>query len=415
MAEIIEMPKLSDTMIEGVVVAWHKNIGDTVESGELLAEIETDKATMELESFFDGVLLHREVEEEGSVPVGQLLAIIGDKGEDVKAMLADRKAAAVGASSEAAAPAAEVAAPVAEVTSAAVSHSVPATSDNGDGRVKASPLAKAMAKERGIALTSVTGSGPEGRIVKRDVEDFKESARPAASAPVSMGSGESFEDQPLSQMRKTIARRLTESKNSAPHFYLTMEIDMANIWEARKAMNEMSPVKLSFNDLIIKAVAMALRQHPNVNSSWLGDAIRTNHHINVGMAVAVDNGLIVPVIRHADNSSLSQIATESRRLAGLAREGKLQPDDYTGSTFTISNLGMFGIEQFTAIINAPDACILAIGAIKDVPVVKDGEIVPGKTMHVTMSCDHRVVDGAIGAAFLVTFKQLLEDPLRMMI
>jgi pyruvate dehydrogenase E2 component (dihydrolipoamide acetyltransferase) len=414
MAEILEMPKLSDTMVEGVVVAWHKNIGDTVETGELLAEIETDKATMELESFFDGVLLHREVEENGVVPVGQLLCVIGEKGEDVKAILANRKTAKVGASAETAAPPAEEeSAPVAETSSAAASSAAPATSDNGNGRVKASPLAKAMAKDKGISLDAVTGSGPEGRIIKRDVEDFKESAKPAAASTVSGTEG--YDDQPLSQMRKTIARRLTESKNAAPHFYLTMEIDMSNSWEGRKALNETSPVKLSFNDLIIKAVAMALRQHPGVNSSWMGDAIRHNHHINVGMAVAVDKGLIVPVIRHADNRSLSQISAEARRLAELARDGKLQPEDYTGSTFTISNLGMFGIEQFTAIINAPDACILAVGAIRDVPVVKNGAVVPGKTMHVTMSCDHRVVDGAVGAAYLVTLKELLENPLRMMI
>ncbi|MEM6272434.1 MAG: pyruvate dehydrogenase complex dihydrolipoamide acetyltransferase [Bacteroidota bacterium] len=430
MAEIIEMPKLSDTMEEGVIVAWHKQIGDEVESGELLAEIETDKATMDLESFFDGVLLYREVEENGAVPVGKLLAIIGSKDDNVDALVAEYKASANGNGAETEVPAEEP--PAAEETAASPTAEVPAAAE--DGRIKASPLAKAMARERGIALGQITGTGPEGRIIKRDIEEFAPTTTapatpataPVAAPPVPepldlpttrvVASGtESFDDIRVTQMRKAIARRLVDSKNNAPHFYLTMAIDMDEVWTARKAMNELSPVKLSFNDIIIKAVAMALRQHPECNSHWMGDQIRVNHHIHIGMAVAVDGGLIVPVIRHADNLSLSQIATESRRLAGLAREGKLAPEEYTGGTFSVSNLGMFGIEEFTAVINPPEAGIIAIGAIREEPVVKNGEIVPGRTMRVTMSCDHKVIDGAVGAAFLKTLKELLENPLRMMI
>ncbi|MCL4114076.1 UNVERIFIED_CONTAM: hypothetical protein GTU68_014989 [Idotea baltica] len=401
------MPKLSDTMVEGVIVAWHKKIGDTVESGELLAEIETDKATMELESFYDGTLLYLEVEEDGSVVVGKLLAIIGDSDEDVDAIVKEYQA------NQKPAVAAPVAAPAAVSTPAAAPAAV---ASDDDSRVKASPLAKAMAKERGIDLRTVTGTGPEGRVVKRDIEEYKPSAAaPAAmSAPLPVGE-ERFTEEPLSQMRKTIARRLGESKFSAPHFYLTMEIDMSKAVESRKGINEVAPSKISFNDMIIKATAMALRKNPKANSAWMGDRIRYNEHVHIGMAVAVDEGLMVPVIRFADSLSFSQISGEARRLAGLARDRKLQPADMTGNTFTISNLGMFGISEFTAIINSPDACILAVGAIRDVPVVKDGQIVPGKTMKVTLSCDHRVVDGAVGSAFLKTFKELLEDPVRMLI
>lgn len=427
MAEIIEMPKLSDTMVEGVIAAWHKNIGDPVNRGDLLAEVETDKATMEMESFVKGVLLHREVEVGGSVPIGQLLAIVGQPGEDVAALIAEFKAKKGGA---AAAPAAETKAeakaePQSEAkaeTKAEPKVEVPAgeqpvvAAEGTDGRIKASPLAKAMADARGIDLNRVQGSGPEGRVVKRDIEDYKESAAPAtaASRPVVVGK-ESFHTEPTSQMRKTIARRLTESKNGAPHFYLTMEINMDNVWAARKEINDVATTKISFNDIVIKAVAMALRKHPKVNSSWLGDSIRYNDHIHIGMAVAVDEGLLVPVIRFADSLSFSQISEEANRLAGMARNRKLQPSDWEGNTFTISNLGMFGIEEFTAIINSPDACILAVGAIRDVPVVKNGAVVPGKVMKVTLSCDHRVVDGAVGSAFLQTLRDFLESPLRMMI
>jgi pyruvate dehydrogenase E2 component (dihydrolipoamide acetyltransferase) len=416
MAEIIEMPKLSDTMVEGVIAAWHKNIGDAVNRGDLLAEVETDKATMEMESFVKGVLLHREVEAGGSVPVGQLLAIIGQPGEDVAALIAASKAKQGGA---AAAPA-PAAAPETKVEAAApvVESAAPVADSSADGRIKASPLAKAMAEARGIDLGRVQGSGPEGRVIKRDVEEYKESAAPASSIaaarPITVGK-ESSHTEPTSQMRKTIARRLTESKNGAPHFYLTMEINMDNVWAARKEINDVAATKISFNDIVIKAVAMAIRKHPKVNSSWLGDSIRYNDHIHIGMAVAVDEGLLVPVIRFADSLSFSQISSEANRLAGMARDRKLQPSDWEGNTFTISNLGMFGIEEFTAIINSPDACILAVGAIRDVPVVKNGAVVPGKTMKVTLSCDHRVVDGAVGSAFLQTLRDYLESPMRMMI
>lgn len=424
MAEIIEMPKLSDTMVEGVIVAWHKKVGEEVESGQLLAEIETDKATMELESFYDGTLLYVEVDENGSVPVGSLLAIIGDKDTDVDALVKEYKASkgsSNGSADEAAAE--EKEAPSEEESSSKETAPASAQASQGDstdsdGRLKASPLAKRIAEERGITLSRVQGSGPDGRIIKRDVENYKESTpnpdpKPYA-APLPVGE-ERYQDEKLSQMRKTIARRLSESKFTAPHFYLTMEIDMDRAVASREQMNEVSPVKISFNDIIVKAVAMALRQHPKVNSSWGGDYIRMKEHVHIGVAVAIDDGLIVPVVRFADSLSLSQISSETRRLAGLARDRKLQPSDWEGNTFTISNLGMFGIEEFTAIINQPDACILAVGAIRDVPVVKNGAVVPGKTMKVTMSCDHRVVDGAVGSAFLKTLKDFLEDPVRMLV
>lgn len=418
MAEIIEMPKLSDTMTDGVVAAWHKGIGDKVSNGELLAEIETDKATMELESFYDGVLLYRGVDENGSVPVGGLLAIVGAAGEDISGIVASFQnggKAAAKAEPQTAEKAAESAPAVAEAQAPIAETSAE------DGRLKASPLAKSMAKENGISLNQITGSGDGGRIIKRDVEEFiqKGGSQQAASAPAARVSGpvgqESYREVPVSQMRKTIARRLGESKNTAPHFYLTMEIDMGKAWDARVSINEVAPTKISFNDMVIKAVAAALRRHPDVNASWLGDKIRYNDHIHIGMAVAIEDGLIVPVIRFADSKSLSQISEESRNLAERARNRKLQPQDWEGNTFSISNLGMFGIEEFTAIINSPDACILAVGAIRDVPVVKNGQVVPGKTMKVTLSCDHRVVDGAVGSAFLKTLKEYLEDPVRMLV
>jgi pyruvate dehydrogenase E2 component (dihydrolipoamide acetyltransferase) len=424
MAEILEMPKLSDTMTEGVVAAWHKKVGEKVNAGELLAEIETDKATMELDSFWTGTLLWTAVGDKGSVVVGKLLAIIGKEGEDVKAILADYEAKKGGAKASVSASVSEeksagnngavVAAPVVEAPQTV------ALATSEDDRVKASPLAKSIAKAKGIDIGRVAGSGPEGRIVKKDVENYKESAAAASSGTGIPAMGlptgkEGFTEVPLSQMRKTIARRLTESKNGAPHFYLTMEIDMGSVWEARQAINETAPIKVSFNDIVIKACAMALRQHPGVNASWRGESIRYNQHIHIGMAVAVPDGLIVPVIRYADNLGFSQIAGEAKRLADMARNKKLQPSDWEGNTFSISNLGMYGIEEFTAIINPPDACILAVGAIRDVPVVKNGVVVPGKTMKVTLSCDHRVVDGAVGSAFLKTLKEYLEQPMRMLI
>ena len=423
MAEVVKMPKLSDTMTDGVVAAWHKKVGDTVKKGEILAEIETDKATMEFESFYNGTLLHIGIEKGQGAPVDAVLAVIGNKDEDVKAILAAFAAATP--KQEAAAPVQEVkkAEPVAEtkvepVKSVAVASPTPVAtpSANGDGRIKASPLAKKLAAEKGLDLSGVSGTGEHGRVVKRDVATW----HPGKSGALAFGNAvingkEGFTEEPVSQMRKTIARRLSESKFGAPHFYLTMEIDMDQAWKSREAINAISPVKVSFNDMVIRACASSLRHHPKVNSSWLGDRIRYNQHVHIGVAVAVDEGLLVPVVRFADQKSFEQIGTEVREYAKKAKDKKLQPADWEGNTFTISNLGMFGIEEFTAIINPPDACILAVGAIKEVPVVKNGQVVPGKIMKVTLSCDHRVVDGATGAAFLQTLKMMLENPVTMFI
>lgn len=422
MAEVIKMPRLSDTMTEGVIAAWHVKVGDTVGNGDLLAEVETDKATMDVESFFDGTVLYIGSGEGENIPVGDLMVIIGEKGEDISAAVAEAKAEASSAAPEAIAeeaPVAVAAAPAPAPVAVAEPVAVPQTSSNGDSRLKASPLAKAMAKDRGIDLSVVTGTGDHGRIIKKDIESFVPgTAAPAATAPVMIPTvvgEERFTEKPVSQMRKTIARRLSESKFSAPHFYLTMEINMDQAWKSRKAINEVSPVKVSFNDMVIKAVAAALKQHPAVNSAWLEDKIRYNEHIHIGMAVAIDEGLLVPVIRFADAKGLAAIAAETKDLAGKARDRKLQPKDWEGNTFTVSNLGMFGIEDFTAIINPPDACILAIGGIIDKPIVKDGAVVPGKVMKVTLSADHRVVDGMKGSQFLVTLKSLLEDPVRILV
>jgi pyruvate dehydrogenase E2 component (dihydrolipoamide acetyltransferase) len=424
MAEIIYMPKLSDTMTEGVVAEWTKKVGDKVASGEVLAEIETDKATMEFESFYDGVLLHIGVEKGKAAPVNSVLAVIGKEGEDISALLANAAAGApapaVPAKEEpkaATAPtpaAAPSPAPVAPAASAPAP-AVPVAASNGTGRVFASPLAKKIAEEKGIDISAVAGTGESGRIVKRDVDHYvpyTPAIRAVASAPAGV---ESFTDENISQMRKTIARRLAESKFTAPHFYLTLDIDMDNAMKARKSMNQMDGVKVSFNDMVIKAVAMSLKQHPTVNSSWLGDVIRRNHHVHIGVAVAVDEGLLVPVVRFADSKGLVQIGSEVREYAQKAKDKKLQPSDWEGNTFTISNLGMFGIEEFTAIVNPPDSCILAVGGIKEVPVVKNGQVVPGNVMKVTLSCDHRVVDGASGAAFLQTFKNYMENPVNMLL
>lgn len=404
MAEIVKMPKLSDTMTEGTVAAWHKKVGDKVKSGDLLAEIETDKATMEFESFQDGVLLYIGVEKGGSAPVDSVLCILGKEGEDYKALLesaasakpAEKKVEKVESTTT------TTTEPVKEV---AVLETV-AVSTNGSGRVKASPLAKALAKNKGISLNMLKGSGDGGRIIKKDVENFKGGG--AAVAAV-----ESFTEVAVSNMRKTIARRLSESKNGAPHFYLTMSINMDQAISSRKAYIELTGEKISFNDMVIKAVAMSLRKHPAVNSSWLGDKIRYNNHIHIGVAVAVPDGLVVPVVKFADHKSFADISAEVKVFAQKAKDKKIQPADMEGNTFSISNLGMFGIEEFTAIINPPDACILAVGGISQVPVVKDGAIVPGNIMKVTLSCDHRVVDGATGAAFLNTLKLMLENPVLM--
>ncbi|NOT76718.1 MAG: pyruvate dehydrogenase complex dihydrolipoamide acetyltransferase [Cyclobacteriaceae bacterium] len=419
-AEIVLMPKMSDTMAEGVIASWHKKVGDAVKSGELLAEIETDKATMEYESYNTGTLLYIGAKEKEPVAVNGVLAIIGEKNADWQTLLKAHQSK--GSGTKAATTTTAAAAQPASSSNGAAS--AEATKDtHSNGRLKASPLAKKMAKDLGYDIAKVQGSGEHGRITKRDVENFKPGAAPASggsktSAPVVLPSvvgQEGFEEVPVSQMRKTIARRLAESKFSAPHFYLTMEINMDKAIEARKSINEIAPVKISFNDMVIKAVAAALRQHPDVNVSWLGDKMRKNHHIHIGVAVAVQDGLLVPVIRFADNKSLSHIAVEVKDLAKKAHDKKLQPSDWEGSTFTISNLGMFGIEEFTAIINPPDACILAVGGIKETAIVKNGQLVPGSVMKVTMSCDHRAVDGAVGSAFLKTLKGLLEDPVRILI
>ena len=411
MAEIIRMPKLSDTMTEGVVASWLKKVGDEVENGELLAEIETDKATMEFESFFDGVLLHIGVEQGGAAPVDSLLCILGEKGEDISALLESALEAAPVAeekSAPAPAPAPKPApAPVAPVAASVTPVAAPAPVSANTGRLKASPLARKLAEERGINVSQIPGSGDAGRIVKRDVEAFNGSNTAAPGV-------ERFIEVGVSQMRKTIARRLAESKFSAPHFYLTVSIEMDTAMDARKSINDAGEVKISFNDMVVKAAALALKKHPAVNSSWLEDRIRYNEHVHIGVAVAVEDGLLVPVVRHADGKRLSQIGAEVRDFAGKAKDKKLQPSDWEGNTFTISNLGMFGIDEFTAIINAPDACILAIGGINAVPVVRDGAVVPGHVMKVTLSCDHRVVDGASGASFLQDFKAFLENPVRML-
>ena len=413
------MPKMSDTMTEGVVVAWHKKVGDTVKVGDILAEVETDKATMELENYVKGTLLHIGVEQGHAVPVDALIAIVGKEGEDVAALL-NAGAPALAASS---ASAPEQAPAQASATAQAP---VEALAPTDPQRIKASPLARKLAAEQGLDLRRIQGSGDNGRIVRRDLQGQAAAKAPAAAEALATpdlsawlnrpaGQGESFTDQPLSQMRKTIARRLTESKNAAPHFYLTMEIDMDQAVEARQRLNQNAPVKISINDLVIKAAAMALRQHPAVNSSWLGDRIRQNHHIHVGVAMALPEGLVVPVLRFADQKNLVQIATQTKEYAGKAKEKKLQPQDWEGNTFTISNLGMFGIEAFTAIINPPDACILAVGAVRECPVVRYGQLSVGQRMTVTLSCDHRVVDGATGAAFLQSLSLMLRDPVSMLL
>ena len=423
-ATVITMPKLTDSMSEGTLVTWLKKVGDTIKVGDLIAEVETDKATMELESFDDGVLLYIGVQEGQAVPVDTTIAIIGEAGADYNSLLN----------------------PVAEATNAAPEKAQTHTTENpvanvvadthavlslDDARVKASPLAKKMAEDKGIDLSKIAGSGDGGRIVKRDLDTAAptaakptEAPKPAATAPTApavqatpaaVPTTGDFEDTPVNSMRKTIARRLAESKFTAPHFYLTMEINMDKAMALRGPMNEASPTKISFNDMVIKASALALRKHPAVNSAWLGDKIRKYNYVNVGVAVAVEDGLLVPVVRDADKKSLSTIAAEVKDMAAKAKDKKLQPKDWEGNTFSISNLGMFGIEQFTAIINPPDSCILAVGAIKETVAHKDGQFFATNVMKVTLSCDHRVVDGALGAAFLQTLKQLLENPMAMLV
>ena len=456
MEEVVLMPRLSDTMTEGVIATWQKNVGDYVKKGEVLAEIETDKATMELESYKNGTLLYQGAKVGEKIAVNELLCIIGEADMNIDAIIAAAKGG--GTPAESTTPVevdatTEQSASTKEIIQPSATTPQPVAEVVNEGRIIASPLAKKVAEGKGVDLKYVKGTGDNGRITKQDVDGYEppvvvaapkkapaqpqaepeqsaasETAPPTAvpakagelpqaalaAAPVAAGQV-SFEDVPVSQMRKTIARRLSESLFTAPHFYLTMSIDMDNAMATRIKLNELSPVKISFNDLVLKATAVALKQHPKVNSSWLGDKIRFNHHINIGVAVAVEEGLLVPVVRFADGKSLSQIAIEVKQFAQKAKDKKLQPADWEGSTFTISNLGMFGIDEFTAIINPPDACILAIGGISQVPVVKGGQVVPGNIMKVTLSCDHRAVDGATGAAFLQTLKALLEEPLRMLI
>ncbi|WP_316798978.1 2-oxo acid dehydrogenase subunit E2 [Pedobacter frigidisoli] len=420
---VIRMPLLSDTMTEGVIAEWHKKVGDKVKDDDVLADVETDKATMEVMGYATGTLLHIGVEKGQAAKVNGIIAIVGPEGTDVSGILAGGSAPAAKAESKEEAPKEEKQATTADSTSAPVAES------SSDSRVKASPLAKKIAKDKGIDLAQVAGSAEGGRIIKKDIENFKATAAPAKSesAPSSAPAAEKaapviptfvgevkYTEAPVSQMRKVIAKRLAESLFTAPHFYLTVSIDMDNAMAARTAINAVAPVKVSFNDIVIKAVAVALKKHPAVNSSWGGDKIRFNEHTNIGVAMAVEDGLLVPVVRFADGKSLSHISAEVKDFGGKAKAKKLQPADWEGSTFTVSNLGMFGIDEFTSIINSPDGAILSVGAIQAVPVVKNGAVVPGNVMKLTLGCDHRVVDGATGAQFLQTLKGLLEEPIRLL-
>jgi pyruvate dehydrogenase E2 component (dihydrolipoamide acetyltransferase) len=413
MAEILSLPRMSDTMEEGVIANMLIKVGDVVKAGSVIAEVETDKATMDLEIFQEGTVLYVAAKSGDSIPVNGLLAILGKPGESFEELL----------SGGAPAPAVEEKPKAKEETKVEVAVSAPATTNTNNtnsDRVKISPLAKKMAEDNGISLNGISGSGDEGRITKKDIEEALKSGNssqkgismPTMSLPVGQ---ESFEEVPVSQMRKVIAKRLAESMYTAPHFYLTIEVNMDEAKKAREQMNAFAPVKISFNDMVIKACALALKKHPAVNSSWLGDKIRINHHVNIGMAVAVPDGLVVPVIRSADMLSLSQLAMTSKSFAEKAKNKQVTPDDMKGNTFSISNLGMMGIEEFTAIINPPDACIMAVGAMKDIVAIKDGEIVQSSVMKLTLSCDHRVVDGAVGAGFLKDVKTFIENPVTMLV
>ncbi|MES2446171.1 MAG: 2-oxo acid dehydrogenase subunit E2 [Bacteroidota bacterium] len=419
---VIRMPLLSDTMTEGVIAEWHKKVGDKVKDDDILADVETDKATMEVMGYATGTLLHVGVNKGEAAKVNGIIAIVGPEGTDVSGILAGGDVPAAKPESKEAekseSPKEE--APKEEEKAQVVSNA------NG-GRIIASPLAKKIAKDKGIDLAQVAGSAEGGRIIKKDVENFTPAAKTesakaespketAAAAPViPTYAGEvKFTEQPVSQMRKVIAKRLAESLFTAPHFYLTVSIDMDGAMAARTAINAVAPVKVSFNDIVIKAVAIALKKHPAVNSSWGGDKIRFNEHTNIGVAMAVEDGLLVPVVRFADGKSLSHISAEVKDFGAKAKAKKLQPADWEGSTFTVSNLGMFGIDEFTSIINSPDGAILSVGAIQAVPVVKNGAVVPGNVMKLTLGCDHRVVDGATGAQFLQTLKGLLEEPIRLL-
>jgi pyruvate dehydrogenase E2 component (dihydrolipoamide acetyltransferase) len=418
MAEVIRMPRMSDTMTEGVIAAWVKKVGDKVKAGDVLAEVETDKATMELESYNDGVLLYIGVEEGESVEVEGILAVIGDEGEDFKDLLRNEKTENSNKQNKEE----EVTISKSENNSEiSKGEAINTIETNNDNRLKASPLAKKIASENNIDLHNIVGSGDSGRIIKKDIEsalnlksDIQEVSESKFSNTI-VAQGH-YEDVNLSQMRKTIARRLAESKFSAPHFYLTIEVNLNKTIDFRTQLNQNPDVKISFNDIVIKAVASALRKHPNINSSWMGDKIRKNYFYNIGVAVAVDEGLMVPVLKNADSKSLTEISKEVKELGEKARNKKLSTQEMEGNTFTISNLGMFGIEEFTAIINPPDACILAVGGIKKVPGFdSNNEIIPLNLMKLTLSCDHRVVDGATGALFLQTLKGMLENPINMLL
>ena len=405
MAVAIKLPRMSDTMEEGTIVSWEVKIGDTVKSGDILAEVETDKATMDLENFEKGIVLHLNVEEGKTIPVESVIAVIGKEGESFEELLIEAPSAPEPQVEE------KPASQVEEVKSApAPQVESKVSTSQSNGRVFASPLAKKIAEDKGIDIAMVPGTGDNGRVVKRDIENFK--------APATSGSNfgvESYEEIPVTQMRKTIAKRLAESKFTAPHFYLTMEIRMDKAIAARKEMVEYAEQKISVNDLIIKAAAVGLRKHPMVNAAWMGDKIRLNKHVHIGVAVAVEDGLLVPVVKFADHKSLGDISVEVKDKAAKAKNKELQPSEWEGNTFTISNLGMFGIDEFTAIINPPDSCILAVGGAKETVIVENGEMKAAKVMKVTLSCDHRVVDGVTGAKFLQTFKELLEEPVRLLV
>jgi pyruvate dehydrogenase E2 component (dihydrolipoamide acetyltransferase) len=419
-ATVIRMPLLSDTMKEGKIVAWHKKVGDSIKSDDILADVETDKATMEVMPYVDGTLLYVGVKEGEAAKINEIIAIVGKAGTDVTAYLASERNQEV-ATKETAPAAANT---TASTTNATSSSNTTATPVANGTRILISPLAKKIAQQNGIQLSDLRGTGENGRIIKRDIDNYTpsvqqsntsvSSAAPAMNFTSAVGMQESYVDTPNSQMRKVIAQRLSESKNTAPHFYLKMSVVMDKAMEARTAVNAVAPVKVSFNDLIIKASAMALRKHPAVNSSWMGETTRTYQHVHIGSAVAIEDGLIVPVIRFADQKSLSEISMEAKQLTEKARNKKLQPNEFTGNTFTISNLGMMDIDEFTAIVNPPDSCILAVGKITPTPVVENGQVVVRQLLKLTLSCDHRVVDGAVGAAFLQTLKAFLENPVTML-
>ncbi len=420
MAEVIKMPRLSDTMTEGVVAQWLKKVGDKIEEGDILAEIETDKATMEFESFNEGTLLYIGLEEGAAAPIDSLLAIIGEEGEDVDALIKEFKSSTTKEEPKEIPKKAKTTTPKKKETITQSSVSVQKTPaieiTNSTGRIFISPLAKKLAEEKGINIHSITGTGENGRIVKRDVEFYNPSQSSSTLVLPFVAAGEeSFEEITNSQMRKVIARRLGESKFTAPHYYLNVEFNMDNAITFRKQFNSVPDTKISFNDMIVKATALALKKHPQVNSQWFDDRMKLNHHVHIGVAVAVQDGLLVPVVKFANEQSLQQIGASVKEFAGKARNKKLQPNEMEGSTFTISNLGMFGITDFTSIINQPNSAILSVGTIVQKPIVKDGEIVVGNTMKLTLACDHRTIDGVTGAQFLLTLKEYIEKPVTILV